>query len=147
MGRAGDCGICYQPKRTAIETARAGGTSYADLARQFGLPETSLRRHFKLGHALPAVKPAKPPAPRHPKAEDPDPQVSLRKVRQAAAILGVPFGELASCLANHVEMTIVTASAEEEDELLDGYEAAEDCAEYMAAVVRVKKFYAETAGR
>lgn len=147
MGRAGACGICYHPKRSAIDAARAEGTSYADLSRQFGPPETSVRRHFKLGHALPAVKPVRPAAPSHPKPEDPDPKVSFQRVRQAAALMGVPMGTLALCVTNHLEVEIVTASAEEEDELFAAWDEADACDEYGAAVVRNRKFIAETAGR
>jgi len=132
-----------------MNTKRAQGVPTRSIAREHGVPEPSLRRHFKLRHARsaprPAPKPAAPPTPRHPKAEDPDPEVAFAKVKRAAAFLGVPLGELAACLTNHLEVTVTTASEAEQAELFTAWDEADANEEYVQAIVRNGTFYAETA--
>ncbi len=150
MGRAGDCVTCFSPRREEIEAARAAGRSYANLARDFGLAEASVRRHFKLRHDRPkrekTLTAPIPPSPRHPRPEDPDPEVAFARVKQAAAFLNVPLGELAACLENHIEVHVATANEDEEAELFAGWDEADACDEYCQAIVRTGKFLEETAG-
>jgi AcrR family transcriptional regulator len=153
MAPRASCKTCDSRERASLEALRASGTSFAELARRFGQAEPTIRRHFKRGHARAAAVTRRAPAvvttpaavPRHPKASDPDPEVSFAKVRQAAAFLNVPLGELALCLTNHLEVTVTTASAAEEEELFAAWAAAEDDDDFVAAVIRSGRFYEETA--
>lgn len=154
MGAPGACTVCSDRRRPQIDALRADGVPVATIARDFGIATTTLGRHLKHSRPAPAPvsapaapKPTRPPAPRHPKAEDPDPEVSFQRVRQAAALLGVPLGTFALCVTNHLEVEIVTATPEEEDELFAAWDEADDSPEYCAAVVRNGKFISETAGR
>lgn len=45
--RLGDCRTCRRSDRRAIEAAHDAGEPTRALARRLGLPESSLRRHFK----------------------------------------------------------------------------------------------------
>ena len=123
----------------------------ATIARTFGVATTTLVRHFKNGHARPAPAPVpRPapvtaPAPRHPRREDPDPAVDFAKVKQAAEYLGVPLGELALCLENHLEVHVAAATEAEEEELFAAWDEGDDCGEYVGAVTRTGDFYRETA--
>jgi hypothetical protein len=44
------CKTCYHPERSAIDIALARGIPGRTIARQFGLPETSVSRHRRHGH-------------------------------------------------------------------------------------------------
>lgn len=155
MATRASCKTCDSRNRAEIEASRAAGASFATLARNYGGAEATIRRHFRLGHARPAAKPAPAPvarpaavaapAQRHPRPEDPDPEVSFAKVRRAAEYLAVPVGELAACLENHLEVHVATANAAEEEELFAAWDAADDCDEYCQAVIRTGKFLEETA--
>jgi hypothetical protein len=48
VGRKGDCRTCQHRDAATIDRSRAEGATFAALARDYGLPETSVRRHFKL---------------------------------------------------------------------------------------------------
>lgn len=149
MGARGSCSVCSDPRRPQIDAARAEGTPVATVARNFNIATTTLGRHF--AHARPAPAPVprpaavSAPAPRHPRREDPDPAVDFAKVKKAAAFLGVPLGELAACLENHLEVHVAAATEAEEAELFAGWDEADGCDEYCQAIVRTGKFLEETA--
>lgn len=149
MGARGSCSVCSDPRRPQIDAARAEGTPVATVARNFNIATTTLGRHF--AHARPKARPApvaaavSAPAPRHPRPEDPDPEVSFARVKQAAAFLGVPLGELAACLENHLEVHVATATEAEEAALFEAWDEADACGEYVGAVTRTGDFYRETA--
>lgn len=149
MGRTGACVACYSAKRREIEAARADGRSFAGLARDFGIAETSIRRHFKLRHALP--KPAPKPAPVAVARPAPvtapadEPSVTFAKVKKAAEYLEVPIGPFATVISDILDRNVLTASAAEEEELFAAWAAAEDDADFIAAVIRSGRFYQETA--
>ena len=149
------CKTCDSRNRADIEASRAAGASFATLARNYGGAEATIRRHFRLGHARPAAKPAPAPvarpaavaapAQRHPRPEDPDPQVSFAKVKRAATFLDIPLGEFALVVSDILDRTVTTASEAEEEELFAAWDAAEDDDNFVAAVIRTGRFYQETA--
>lgn len=115
MGRAGDCVTCFSPRREEIEAARAAGRSYANLARDFGLAEASVRRHFKLRHDRP--KPA--PAPRaHPQVEV-GPLVTMERLRRVAAQFDIAVADLVFHHLYCRKGDIALVSDAEGDELLE----------------------------
>ena len=92
MGRAGDCVTCFSRQRAAIEAARADGRSFANLSREFGIAEASVRRHFKRNHDRPKAKPA--PTPRaHPPVEG-GRLVTMEHLRRVAAEFDIPIEDM-----------------------------------------------------
>ncbi len=115
MGRSGDCKTCYSRQRPEIEAARAEGRSFAALARDFGIAETSARRHFKDGHARPKPKAG---------------LVTRKFLEDLAAEKGVPFPELlrhwVHCLGGDVS-TSTDAEAHELCEMAGLLEEGSPC--------------------
>jgi len=125
MGRSGDCVTCYSRQRAAIEAARAAGASYADLARRFGIAETSVRRHFKDGHVRkPEPKPARRPAAPPPErifgawvTTEPAPTMSFSELREAARGIPAPLAVVVCAISDVALVDLTTDSDEESDEL------------------------------
>lgn len=113
MGRPGACTTCYAPKRAEIETARAAGTSYAELARRFGVPATSIRRHYDHGHVRPAPAVARraPAVARH--------TVTMEHLRTVAAEFSLPIEDVVFHHLHCRKGDIALVSDAEGDELLE----------------------------
>ena len=115
MGRGGDCVTCDSRQRGALEVAREVGASFADLSRTYGIPATSIRRHFRRGHALPKPKPA-------PKVTGP--VLTRGELEKVAAELDIPFVEMLGHVIHCLGGDVSTATDEEACELvtlLDGH--------------------------
>jgi hypothetical protein len=98
------------------------------VAARHGVPEASLRRHFK--RCVGTSKPKPAPAP-HP--EPAVPTVALADLRRVAAELGLPLAEFVTCVYDHMDMDVEAA---DEEELLDLFGQARENEDYVAAVAR-----------
>lgn len=112
MGRPGSCVTCYAPKRAEIEAARAAGASFAELARTFGVPATSIRRHYDHGHVRPAPAVARraPAVARH--------TVTMEHIRRVAAEFSLPIEDMVFHHLHCRKGDIDLVDAAEGDELL-----------------------------
>ncbi|MBP7675988.1 MAG: hypothetical protein KBB14_06655 [Thermoanaerobaculia bacterium] len=144
------CKTCDSRNRAEIEASRAAGASFATLARNYGGAEATIRRHFRLGHARPAAKPA--PAPVTRPAPAPAParyqsgptrgSVSLAKVKEAAELLGIPLAELTMCVSEHAACDITVTGDDDEEALYAEFDRADEDAAYVADVARHGTFLA-----
>lgn len=96
--------MCAHPEEGRIRTARAAGTSWRALSREFGLPATTIRDHLNLCREPVAARRARRAGPlwaefwdalRDVLGEFPDAEAALR--RRLGALLegrdGAPLGE------------------------------------------------------
>jgi hypothetical protein len=143
MGRPGACNVCCRSDRKALDDAHRGGTPTRSLARDFGVAESSLRKHFR--HARPKPTPVAVARPAPVTAPADEPSVSYQKVKKAAAYLEIPLGPFATVVSDILDRNVIAASAAEEEELFAAWAAAEDDDDFVAAVIRSGRFYQETA--
>lgn len=90
MAAPGSCGICSSRHRERAGVAHAAGTPVRKIARDLGLPESSLRRHFKGCRWQPAERKAPKPKPV---------LVTRQHLEGVAAEFGLTFVEM---LRHHV---------------------------------------------
>ena len=148
MGRPGACNVCCRSDRKALDDAHRGGTPTRSLARDFGVAESSLRKHF--AHARPKPTPAPAPvarpaavtAPARYQSGPTRGSVPFEKVRAAAELLGVPLHELAVCISEHAACDITVTGDDDEEALYAEFDRADEDPAYVADVARHGTFLA-----
>lgn len=111
----------------------------ADTHAKTGLSQRTIQHEVQIG--------SMPEAPARYQSGPTRGAVPFARVKEAAALLGVPAHELTMCVSEHLACDIVTPTEDQEEALYALFDLADEDEDYVADVARHGSFLAGAAGR